>query len=53
MKILMIVLSVFILSLPISMTGVKIDVPVWSLIVGHCGMFALGLIIAHMNWENK
>lgn len=53
MKNLMIVLSIAILTLPIAMTGAKVDVPLWSLIVGHCGMFALGLIIAQMIWDDK
>lgn len=50
MKSLTVVLAVFILNLPIAMTCAKIDVPTWALIVGQCGMFALGLIIAHTEW---
>lgn len=53
MKILMVALSIAILTLPMAMTCAKVNVPVWLLIMGHCGMFALGLIIAQMIWNRK
>ena len=35
-------------AIPISMVAVKIDVPAWALICGHCGAMMAGFICAEL-----
>lgn len=51
-KIYLLIAFIGITSTPLSMVAAKIDVPVWAMIVGHCGMMIVGFIAAEMGRTN-
>lgn len=51
-KIYLLIAFIGITSTPVSMAAAKIDVPIWAMIVGHCGMMIVGFIAAEMGRKN-
>lgn len=43
---LLLVVLIVIVSLPVTLAMVKLDVPNWALFSGHAGIFAIGLFIS-------
>lgn len=51
-KIYLLITFIALTSTPLSMAAAKIDVPVWAMMVGHCGMMIVGFIGAEMMRTN-
>ena len=51
-KIYLLIAFIGITSTPLSMAAAKIDVPIWAMIAGHCGMIVVGFIAAEMGRTN-
>lgn len=51
-KIYLLIAFICITSTPLSMAAAKIDVPVWAMIAGHCGMVIVGFIAAELERAN-
>ena len=51
-KIYLLIAFIGITSAPLCMAAAKIDVPVWAMIAGHCGMMIVGFIATELGRTN-